>query len=266
MPRPRRALFRPSLLVALLVCLLVSVSLAQPAAAATPSGELVFSQTETGITIEWDAPDPDRITARQYGVASTRNWRFYAVSCDPRTQQGWPAGVAHAETQGCLVNGHSSMSGAFAQQTIEHYGSRFFVVYSQQASGLWRAESLWDSTPAPPEPEPTTTPPTTTAPPTTSEPPPTTTPPTETTPPTTEPTTPPTSEPPPTGTPGGTITCTEAAPCYVHQVNPVPVDVGSIEVSALTEDQWGEMLLAMGALVFFAGAHFVGSWRQGRSR
>lgn len=69
---------------------------------------------------------------------------------------------------------------------------------------------------------------------------------------------------PPDGS--GGISCPESAPCFVHQVNPVPVDVGSIEVSALTEDQWSELYLALGALVFFSAGSFVSSWRHGRTR
>lgn len=76
---------------------------------------------------------------------------------------------------------------------------------------------------------------------------------------------PPDDEPPPPPS-GAACGATPEEPCYVHQVNSVPVEVGDIEVSSLTQDQWNELLLGLGALVFFSGAGFVASWRHGRTR
>jgi hypothetical protein len=47
-------------------------------------------------------------------------------------------------------------------------------------------------------------------------------------------------------------------------VNPVPVDVGDIEVSALTDEQWSNLELALATLVMFSVGSFVASWRHGR--
>jgi hypothetical protein len=35
-------------------------------------------------------------------------------------------------------------------------------------------------------------------------------------------------------------------------------------ISGLTDQQWSEIELALGVLVFFAGTHVVASWRHGR--
>lgn len=60
-----------------------------------------------------------------------------------------------------------------------------------------------------------------------------------------------------------TLTCTEAAPCWVKQSEPIVVPPMESEVS-LAPDQWKEVLLALGALVFFSAGSFVSEWRHGR--
>jgi hypothetical protein len=69
-------------------------------------------------------------------------------------------------------------------------------------------------------------------------------------------------EPDPEPPAGSLCGLTEASPCYVHQVNAQPVEVG--DVSALTPEQWAELQLALGTLCFFVVAGFVASWRSGR--
>lgn len=134
----------------------------------------------------------------------------------------------------------TSGTGRYVFVVAERPGERYIV-------------TSWDLQAQPePTPEPTTPPSTTTPPPTTTAPSTTTAPPS-----TTEPT-----SPPPTS---GGLTCTEAAPCFVHQVNPSPVDVGSIEVAALTEEQWSTLELALAVLVMFTVGGFVASWRHGRA-
>jgi hypothetical protein len=48
-------------------------------------------------------------------------------------------------------------------------------------------------------------------------------------------------------------------------VDGITVDAGSINVSALTDEQWGDVLLALGALTFFSAAGFAASWKRGRT-
>jgi hypothetical protein len=66
----------------------------------------------------------------------------------------------------------------------------------------------------------------------------------------------------PTAGSGGGMTCTEEAPCPVRVVDGVTVDVGSLEVSALTEDQWLVIETTAGVLTFFAAASFFTTIRR----
>lgn len=123
--------------------------------------------------------------------------------------------------------------------------------------------SVWEFSGAPSTPAPTTAPPTSSPEPTS-----TTGPePTATTPPPTpsEPTTTPGSEPTPTpgtGGPAPALSCTTQAPCIVRVIDGVTVDVGSLEVAALTSEQWAVIETTAAVLVFFAAASFWTTMRR----
>jgi hypothetical protein len=49
----------------------------------------------------------------------------------------------------------------------------------------------------------------------------------------------------------------------VRVVDGLTVDASGMTVNALTDEQWSQILLALGALVFFSAAGFASRWRRG---
>jgi hypothetical protein len=236
------------------------------ARAATAQGGVVWSDPA------WTIPSVDcatvdclsgrTITGRATTTVSPAptNARWWHQIADPRTLGCWPlCTAAQLAANGTNVGTMALSAGVYSvtwNTVTWKAGERFFLVSSgtANASGQYTGLAIWDlGQPAP----------TTSAPPpaTTSAPPPTETPPATTSAAPTETTSAPTSSPPP---PGGTttLTCEQATPCYVRVVDGVPIDVGSIEVSALTSDQWTVIEMTAGILVFFAAASFWTTLRR----
>jgi hypothetical protein len=62
------------------------------------------------------------------------------------------------------------------------------------------------------------------------------------------------------------MSCTVETPCVVQLADgqAINLDASGLTVQSLTDEQWGQIQLGMGALVFFSGAAFAYSWRRGR--
>jgi hypothetical protein len=209
--------------------------------------------------------------------------RTFFRSTDPRTITGWPnltysqlgAGSTVVGDQASNVPVDAAGFAALGYTTAGYSGVRWLTVVSgscvsggpacpvvalldiQSTAANVDTSGSIAGAPAPP----TTAPPTTSAPATTSAPSSTSAPATPTG--TTAP--PSTSEPTGTTGDGSSVDCTEAEPCFVKVVDGVAVNVDSIEVSALTDEQWSEIRLGLASLVFFGAMGTVQAWRHGRS-
>jgi hypothetical protein len=256
-----RVLFLSS---ALVLCLLVSSSSREAFAAVAPGGTEPVTPSGSFAVLQAECSDAacGQVSALQVCDSCGVEWTYWLIrsDVDPRTRctaEGNLCRMAPAaypdEVVGAVspVRANNGTSVTYPQHPS---GPGQFLYATSGSQTVRYVTSLWNLGPDLPDP---TTPPTTTAPTTTTPPPggggtdPTTT-------------SPGTTSPAPGGTSSTGCGATEAEPCFVHQVNPVPVDVGSITVSALTDDQWAEILLALGALTFFSAASFVSGWRRGR--
>jgi hypothetical protein len=256
-PRWRRSL---SLTALLLVALLLTTSTASaaevqghdlgygPAAARFLSLHSADGSTSGDVTLVMNCENAP--------CGTEWTWRAARSEVDPRTLADGGQAMT-APIPGTMFAGSATSEDyvtlTWPTQALPGTGD-YLSAYATRpgATYLVAAMKLGAATPTTTPPAPTTTPPATT-----------TTPPTSTTTPSTT-TTPPSPSDPTTGT-GSTLSCVESQPCYVRVLDGVTVDVESLEVSAMTEEQWATIQLALGSLVFFTAAGFVYSWRRGRA-
>ena len=258
MPRTRRVL---TAVAVVLLCLLASSG---PAMAAPPSGAQTWS-LDASVSIRVDCAGTDCTGALAVALVApfcgTVPWVWFRSDVDPLTRMD-PAGkIAQGSEPGSPSRADSVCVGTGGREWPSQDPGPGRYVYaaalgaepgSTQVLGVWDLGAPSTSTPSPTSSPPA---PTTSAPPTSTSTP-------------SEPTST-TTTPPPTGGSGGTgtttLSCPQEAPCYVRVVDGVTVDATGLTVEALTEEQWSNLVVALSALVFFTGAHFVASWRHGRS-
>lgn len=191
-------------------------------------------------------------------VSSTTRARWYVSTVDPRTLTGWPTLASSAVEPGNATIwaspevtptvGSAAMNFPAATPTVA--GRWIFWVSYASGSTSRFARGLWDTGYAGPAPT-TTAAPTSSTPPasTTADPPSSTTPPASTSSAATSPATDPGTGGTGSTTINNSITCGDAATACAF---------------SLSDDQWGEVLLALACLVFFSAASFVASLRRGR--
>jgi hypothetical protein len=244
---------------------LVAWSVHAALAAATAPGFSVLwtSAPQTYPAVTCDDPCTSIAAINVYtdgsGVPANKSWRFLVLSADPGPAYGpGAAPFALADVPGTTF---TSPPGNVASTYVVNWPSQPVApgpfiewIYCDSGTSSCHGYALGSTTVSGgSSPAPTTT----TAPPSgggTSTPAPTTSPGSTGTAPGTG-----------SGTGTATMSCTVETPCVVtladgQQIN---LDASGLTVQALTDDQWKEILLALGALTFFAAASFASRWRRG---
>jgi hypothetical protein len=257
---------RASSVVSVVLLFLLAASASPALAAVFPwPGSQVFAAATPIVSYTRECPDSScaSVQTTWTNTATTGTYRYFMVltTRDPRTFPEWPnamTGVTAVDGQtGNLATSSAVGPGVSSgpSPSIPATTANYVTIYSGTSTTATASrvpQFVWElhAPPAPTTAPTTSAPATTTAPPSSSG---------ATT------TAPATSSPPSTGG-TGTISCVEATPCFVKVVSapPATVDVGSIDVQALTDEQWSNIELGLAALVFFAAGSFVASWRHGR--
>jgi hypothetical protein len=287
--------------IAGVLSLLVVLGLSGPALAADVQGGLIFRDPSVSVGLSCGDPTCSAGATMTLDGVPGSNYRLFGFPSDPTQLPGWPTPTSTTLNGAMSWRTGNVPGGPSVVLTGPALGSARYLLGINWLTVTPLA--VWDlALPAAQEPlppagpttaAPTTSAPTTAAPtdppggstPTTEAPAPTTAPPTDSAPGTTAPptdstppgTSAPTSTPSDPATPtdgtgagspatGSATNCTKEAPCFVKVVDGVPVtlDGSSIQVSGLTDDQWAQIQLGLGSLVFFVSLGTVQSWRHGR--